>query len=560
MLDELHVKNLALIEDATLELSQGLTALTGETGAGKTALLSALRLITGQRADSKSVRDGAAEASVEARFIIACEPEEGDEPKGGEDEHVVLRRLTAQGRSRCSLDGHMATVAQLQEALDFVHIHSQHEQVRLLQPTMQLEVLDNYIDSNAEHLQPYRAALKRFHKSARALKELQDAASTQEQELDYARFVCSQMEQVKPRLGEYEELEQEVLKLQSSQALAESVHSALTSLYSDDAALDLLASASQSLARQTGVDPELDELVERLDVAQNALADTVRDLQGYASELEYKPQVLQECLSRLDELSGLVKRYGPTMEHVIETWEHSQAVLDGTLASPERLDAAKAERDQALEDLKQQATALQKARKLKAAELCAKLEDSVRELAMPDAHFSFEFTLLNGARWTETGPASVELMYQPASGVSMRPLRQIASGGELSRILLALECVLRSNAKGGESSQETLVFDEVDAGIGGATGEAIGRRLAELAEHAQVIVVTHLPQVAAQADVQFIVDKQEGVAGVPVTAVMRVDGAERIKELARMLAGDVDAAAIEHAQSLLSKAKQRQLV
>ncbi len=546
MLTQLHVRNLALIQEASLELGHGLTAITGETGAGKTALLSALRLITGQRADSKAVRDGAQEALVEARFEPAATQE---------DEQFAARKLTAQGRSRCSLNGEMATVAQLSRAMAFVHMHNQHDQVQLLQPAEQLRLLDAYISPTGEHMTAYRAALAAFKAAAKRCKELEDAVGKQEQELEYCRFVCSQISQVNPQEGEYERLEEELPRLQHAEQLAQAAINALGALDADGGALDTAAQASQSLRRQEGVDPQLDVIAAALDEHQAALADAASALRDYARGLSYDPTAVQSHLSRLSALDGLMKRYGPTMEQVFAAWDNAKAMLEGTGASPEQIARARQERDAATEELKAQGKALQEARREAAQRLCDELAASVADLAMPNASFEFSFSYLNGARWTDAGPATAELLYRPAPTVTARPLRQIASGGELSRILLALECVLR--AQGGSPEGDTLVFDEVDAGIGGATGEAVGKRLLQLSQHAQVIVVTHLPQVACLANAQLCVEKHMGAHGVPCTKVVSVEGERRVEELARMLAGTDDALALEHARKLLDVAGGR---
>lgn len=548
MLTQLHVRDLALVKEATLELGPGLTAITGETGAGKTALLSALRLITGQRGDSKAVRDGAPEALVEARFEAAPDADAAAAEGEGAEERFASRKINAQGRSRCSLNGEMATVAQLAQAMGFVHMHNQHDQVQLLQPAEQLRFLDAYIDPAGNHMAEYRAALAAFRDAAKRCKELEDAAGKQEQELEYCRFVDSQISQVNPQKGEYEQLEEELPRLQHAEQLAQATRAALTALNADGGALDGAAQASAALRRQEGVDSQLDSIAATLDECQTALSDAAATLRDYADGLSYDPTAVQSRLSRLSALDGLMKRYGPTMEQVLGTWGHAKAALEGNGASPQQIEQAREERDTAMEELKAQGVALQEKRRQAAQELCDELAASVAELAMPTACFEFEFHYLNGARWTDAGPATAELLYRPAPSVTARPLRQIASGGELSRILLALECVLRD--KGGSAAGDTLVFDEVDAGIGGATGEAVGKRLLALAQHVQVIVVTHLPQVACLANTQLCVEKSM-VDGMPCTDVVHVEGEERVAELARMLAGTDDATALQHARELL---------
>ncbi|MGN0073231.1 MAG: DNA repair protein RecN [Coriobacteriales bacterium] len=542
MLDELHVRDIALIEDALLELSQGLTVLTGETGAGKTALLSALKLLSGQRADSKIVRDGAQEARAEARFVA------------GGTEHIAIRRLSSQGRSRCSLDGEMATVGQLAQALSSLSIHSQHEQVRLLQPAVQVELLDRFIDASGAHLQPYRSALAAYRAASKRCRQLKEAASQSQQELEYQRFVEGQISAVNPLSGEYEQLEAELPRLQGAQQIAQAVQAALEALSADGAVLDELAQAGAALSRRQGADWELDALAERLDGLQGQLADLARDLRSYGESVDCDPAELERHLERLGALGGLMRRYGPGMEQVFDAWEAARQALSAFESSPQELERAQRAKDEAAARLQTAGKELQALRDERAGELCCALEASAAQLAMPQARFIFSFESLSGSRWGDAGPAAGELLYSPAPAAAPRPLRQIASGGELSRILLALECVMRQDTG---SSEDTLVFDEVDAGLGGAAGEAVAQRLQELSHHAQVIVVTHLPQVAARADAHFVVSKQEREGALPSTALQRVEGEERVAELARMLSGRSDATALEHARSLLAMGEAR---
>lgn len=543
MLDELHVSNIALIQDASISFSPGLTVLTGETGAGKTALLSALQLITGRRADSKAVRDGASEGMAEARFI------------SGNDELVVRRRLSAAGRSRCTIDGAMATVAELSAKTTSIRLHSQHEQVLLLQPATQLSYLDSWISADGAHLCAYQSARKAYLQARAAYEKLASAKDAAAQELEFMRFTATEIEKVNPQQGEYEQLEAELPRLQHAEQLAVAVQTALSSLHDDGAALDLLAEGANALARQGGIDPELDGLADRMADLQAELEDFARDLRAYADTVQYDPGRLQDVLDRLDELSGIMKRFGPSMELVFEAWDKAKAAVSSAQASPERLDAAKREMEAARGELLGAAQDLSKTRKQAAPRFCAQLAEAVHELSMEGASFEFSFEELPETRWGDAGSEAVELLYRPAPAASARPLGRIASGGELSRILLALECIYHGTEAAADHDR-TIVFDEVDQGIGGATGSAVARRIAQLARHAQVIVVTHLPQVAALADEHYVVSKQTG-ADLPVTRVEKVTGEERVREIARMLAGTLDATALDHARSLLAGADVR---
>lgn len=536
MLDELHVSNIALIEDATIAFAPGLTVLTGETGAGKTALLAALKLICGVRADNSVVRDGAEEALAEARIV-------------DEDEHIVRRRLSIAGRSRCTIDGAMATVGELAALTSSIEVHGQHEQVLLLEPARQLAYLDAWAQD--DELRARYAEARTAYQQARAtLAELEAAQGKNEQELEFMRFTCEQIEKVNPQAGELEELEEQLPRLQHADQLAQALQGACAALHDDDGALDLIARATSELMRQQGIDEDLDELIGRLDVQMQELEDLTRDLSAYAQGIDTDPSRLEETLDRLDKLNGLMKRFGPGMDQVFATWEAARRSLEQAQDSPERMEQARACLAQAQDAYRQAAVALSAARHEAAQNFCEQLAKTVSELAMEGASFEFSFDELPFERWGEAGSEQVELLYQPAPASKPRPLRRIASGGELSRILLALECLHYDSSDTG-ASRSTIVFDEVDSGIGGATGNAVARRLAALSKDAQVIVVTHLAQVAALADEHYVVSKQNGADGMPHTSVEPVVGEARVTEIARMLSGDDDERALDHARSLL---------
>ena len=543
MLDELHVKDVALIAEADISFPEGVTVLTGETGAGKTALLSALKMVCGRRADAQAVRDGAECACAEARFL-----EDGEE-------HVVSRQVSAKGRSRCRVDGHMATVSELADAARSVRMLGQHEQVALLQPAFQLSYLDAWIDPAAAHLLPYAAARAAWLAASEQVAALEEARDTAAGELEFLSFAAAEIDKVAPEAGEYEELEAELPRLQHAEQLARALFTADGALRDDGAALDLVSRAAEALAGHAGIDPALDELAARLEELSEAGADIGRDLASYAAHLDADPQRLEEVLSRLDALSGLMRRFGPGMEQVLATRQRAHELVDAADDAPARLEAARLEEARAREALEREARELSGLRSRAGEELCGKLRQEVAELSMPGASFSFSFTQLPFDRWTDAGPDSAGLLYAPSSGVKARPLSRIASGGELSRVLLALECVRRAHA---DSAEDVLVFDEVDAGIGGQTANAVAERLARLGEGAQVVVVTHLAQVAALADAHYVVKKEAGAAGgAQLTSVVRVDGEERVAEIARMLSGSFDDHALEHARAMLAAGGRR---
>lgn len=534
MIDELQVQNIALIPQADIEFSSGLNVLTGETGAGKTALLSALKLILGQRADSKMVRDGCSEAFASARLIL------------DDEEHIASRRLSENGRSKCKIDGEMATVGELASLGASVHIHSQSEQVQLLQASKQRSYLDAWISRDCSHLQDYTKARDEFLEADKAYTDLQNASNAKENELEYLRFTLQEIEKVNPKRGEYEQLESELPRLQHGESLATACESALNLIYDDNSALDYLAQALQSLQRVAGIDEEIDNVAARLEALESELSDIARDLSAVRENISFDPQILQETLERLDAISGLIKRFGPDIDTVLQTREKAHNAIEAACASPQHLQQAKQKRDDALKAYKFEAQKLSKVRHSASGEFCLSLQESLQELAMPDATFEFEFEDLPLERWNAYGSEHIELLYSPGKNMKLRPLSHIASGGELSRILLALECLHKSEG-------ETFIFDEVDQGIGGQTGRVVAQRLHELSKSAQVIVISHLAQVAARADKHFLVNKTKDENGSPITQVEAIDGQARVKHIAYMLAGNADEAACAHAKELLEE-------
>jgi len=538
MLDELHVKDLALIEEAWLELGPGMTVLTGETGAGKTALLGALKLLLGERADTGSVRAGSPEALVEGRFTSA-----------GVDV-LVRRRVGVDGRSRCAINGEMATVGSLAETVGpLVDLHGQHEHQALLGASSHVGYLDRWA---AEFVEParaaYAAAFGGYGDALREHEELAERLETAARDADYLRFVAEEIGRVDPAVGEDEALRARLPALQHAEKLAEAASSAARALREDGGAIDRVGEATAALSRVQGIDPVLDEIASRLAEVQTLLDDTSATAREYRDTIEHDPRKLDETLARLSALSGLTKKYGPTLDDVIARRSDALAALacreEGTsalAAAAERVESARTE-------LTRAGRSLASARESAAPDFVAAIESATEDLAMAGASFEVSFSELPFERWTAEGPHRVEFLYAAAPGQPRRSLTRVASGGELSRVMLALKGVL-----GAADTVETLVFDEVDAGIGGATATAVGARLSQLAKGHQVVVVTHLAQVAAFADDHLVVSKHVSDAGA-ATAVYRVSGDERVAEVARMLSGIDSEASLSHARELLGGA------
>lgn len=536
VLEELHVADLALVQDARLEPGPGLTVLTGETGAGKTVLVEALKLLLGERADASMVRAGAAEAVVEGRFTLAGV------------EHTARRRLSAEGRSRCYLDGEMTTVTGLADALGAaVDLHGQHDHQALLSPGTHARYLDRFAGDEARsNGERYEHAWRERTAARDALAALEDALQDRDRRSDYLAFQVSEIDAVAPKPGEDDEITARLPQLRHGERLAEASAAAFRALRQDDGASDAVARAQDALASVAGLDPALDDLASALADAAATLDDVGARVRDYGDGVTYEPEALNEAEARLAALATLKRKYGPTLEDVLETRVQAQSRLSALESGEEGLLAAREALDQAERALEEAASGLAAVRREAAPRLVAGLAASAAELAMPNASFDVALVDLPSAEWTVDGPQRVEFLFASVSGEPVRPLARIGSGGEVSRVMLALKGVL-----GEADPVPVLVFDEVDAGIGGATALAVGRRLAGLATRHQVLVVTHLAQVAAFATGHLVVEKTES-DGRASTNVRRVDGEARVAEIARMLSGSDSEAGLAHARELLA--------
>lgn len=559
MLRDLHLRALGVIDDATLELAPGLTALTGETGAGKTMVTTGLGLLLGGRGDAGLVRHGATRALVEGRFVPgdALDPERLDE-LGAEldgDELLVARQVTEQGRSRAFLGGAQATVTALAEVTaELATIHGQSEQIRLGSSDRQREVLDRAC--GPDHLRDLAEYQRRFaeRRSLQAeLLELTTHAQERAREADLLRFGLDEIERVAPVAGEDVTLAALAHRLQAVddlRALAHRVSVAMSGDEDDDdrpAAVALVGEARKSLSQLSDLDPGADHLHARAIEMATTLNDLAADVSGYLADLEADPAELERVVARQADLGRLTRKYGSTIDEVIE-WSRVQAQRLLGLEDSDGRSAELTEQISALTaELDDRAARLGANRRARATGLAEMVGGELAALAMPHARLVFE--VVDTPELGPHGLDQVHLLFSANPGSAPAPLGRTASGGELSRVRLALEVVLASDEQG-----HTFVFDEVDAGVGGAVGLEIGRRLAKLAQRSQVVVVTHLAQVAAFADRHLVVRKASD-GQVTSSGVSVVDGDERLRELARMMGGlDEADSALAHARDLLAEA------
>lgn len=552
MLLELRVENLLLIERAELRLAPGLNVLTGETGAGKTVLAHALDLLLGGKARSGIVRPGAAEAYVEGVFELpdALRGELGERLPADAEEVVLARRVSAEGRTRAYVNGRSASASDLRELAEpLIAFYGQHEHRRLTLSSAQLDVLDGFCGPEQAARRARAAdAWARVRGLEARLEALRERAGSRERELDLVAYELAEIEEVAPTVEEKRELEAERARLRHVEALRGAALAAVEAIAPEDGdggASSLLARAGVELDGVAGVDETLDPLVERFRALAVEADDLAGELRRYAEGLEAEPGRLDAVETRLAAIERLERKHGGSVEAVLAHAEHCRSRRDELLGAGEALEEAEAALGEARAELRAVADELHAARAAAGPALAEAVRARLAELAMDGATFE---VALHEREPGPTGADTVEFLIAANPGVPAGPLRDIASGGELSRVMLALMGV--ANEAGGA----TLVFDEVDAGIGGVTARAVGEQLRALGEGRQVICITHLPQVASMADRHFSIAKDTSVDPA-VTTVTELAPDAVVGELVRMLGADADdLAARRHAQELLKAA------
>ncbi|WP_273448057.1 DNA repair protein RecN [Thermophilibacter provencensis] len=545
MIDELHVRNVALIRDASIEPAAGLTVLTGETGAGKTALLSSIKLLVGERADAGMVREGASALEVEGRLFL---------PGDDEDGTVVRRRVGADGRGRVDVDGHMASVRELAQRVGAtVDLCGQHEHQRLLSVQTHVDMLDSWAGAPAgDALGAYREALAAAEAAASELERVREMGRATGERLDEAAFVLRRIDEVDPREGELEELEARLPRAEHGEALMEAASGARELLSGDGGACDSLGDAVRALSDAARFDPALGSWAKALESSLIDVEDVASELRDYADGLDFDPEELERLQGRLARLEGLRRAYGPSMADVLRRRDEAREVVEAASDGGELERRAAEELRRREAALAEAADALDAVRAEAAPRLARAVSEQMAFLEMGSAELVVSQERLPRAEWTRSGASRVEFLYRPGAGLTARPLRKIASGGEVSRVMLACKVVL------GEADDcETLVFDEVDAGVGGATAVALASVLARLAATHQVIVVTHLAQVAVAAERHYLVRKSEGESGVPETSLVEISGEDRVAEVSRMLSGDTGEASRDLAREMLERRAER---
>jgi DNA repair protein RecN (Recombination protein N) len=558
MLEELHIRGLGVIEDASLRFAPGLTVVTGETGAGKTMLVTALELLLGARADSGLVRSGAAAALAEA--VVAPIPAEASAWIDPDDDVLVVsREIPADGRSRARIGGRLAPVSALAEVLGrFVEVHAQHEHVRLQRAEVQRRLLDRYAGERHDRTHAaYRQAHERWRELVARRDRLAADARERARELDRLRFEVDEIDRAELDPEADEALDRDMDRLAHAEQLRTAAATAAAALGSDGAQ-EPVGVAVEALRRLVVDDPALDALRERLTGVSAELTELALDVRAYGEDVEADPARLEALSDRKRLVTGLRRKYGADVAAVLAYADEARerlAALERDEADVDDLGARVAATHAEAQRL---AAEVRDGRRTAAERLAEVVDGHLADLGMPHARTTIAVDALPDGELTAEGGDRVAFLLAPNPGEPARPIAQAASGGERSRMSLAIEVALAD-----VDDAQVLVFDEVDAGIGGATAMAVGEKLARLAAGAgggvarQVLCVTHLAQLAAFADVHHVVEK--GLAGGrTVTTTRHVADEDRVAELARMLGGDPNAAAgTEHARELLRTARSR---
>ena len=567
MIEAISIRNIALIDQLELELSPGLNIFTGETGAGKSVILKSIGLVLGERASADIVRDGTDFAAVEVSIVPPSVP---PVPTETDDTFVLSRQISANGRSRCRINGELANLKQLEElSTSLVDIHGQHEHQSLFRTETHLELLDDFGETDIERQQ----VSERYHHLLdlqREMDALIHTLRTSEREKELLSFEVKELTSADLQEGEEEKLTAEIGVLNNAEQLFESANLVYEQLDGDGqgefgatssgssiSVLQSLRDSVKTVAKLYEIDASLSELSERIDSALYELEDIASHIHQYADTVEFNPDRLSEVMDRLELISKFKRRYGNTISEMLDYQSEAQRKLEDLELGSEKIDLLKDQIREIEQEAQELCVALSTKRKKVAGKLSILVEKELQELGMEKAEFRTSVApvqddngilLIDEKRYAfrAQGMDKVEFLIAPNVGSELRPLAKIASGGEISRVMLALKTVLVQ-----VDNIPTLLFDEIDSGIGGKVADVVGMKLKQLSESAQVICITHLPQIARFADRHFLVEK-EVVGERALISAKPLTGSERVTEIARMHGGKETEVGLAHARELLN--------
>src|SRR5665213_171027 len=551
MLLELTVENYAVVEKVRVRFHRGLNLLTGETGSGKSIVVDALALLLGGRAAAEMVRSGAERARISGIFEVDGQTlREGVEPEDGE--LIIEREILPNGKSRAFAGGRPVTAALLKEiARGLGDIHGQHDQQQLFSGSVQREMLDGFAGAG-EQISDVALLYARWNGASQELAELERTSQEKLRQADLWTFQRNEIEAVNPLAGEDAQLDNERRVLRNVVKLEETAGAAYSALYEDPASVTAQLHAVVKRLEELGrIDESMQDVVATLEPARIAVDEAAHSLSHYLGKLEADPARLEEIETRLAALEKLRRKYGTTIEEVIAFRDDVAQNLAAVESSGERRTALTAEVAALAASYESAAARLTKLRKDAARRLAKAVEGELAALAMDKTRVEIR---VSAAEWSATGADAVEILISPNVGEELKPLEKIASGGELSRVALALKTCVAPARADKNAIPRTLVFDEVDAGVGGSAAESVGRRLKKLSGVAQVLCVTHLAQIAGFAEHHYYVEKH-AERGRTITTIEELDAKARTREIGRMLSGErVTPEALRHAEQLIKHA------
>ena len=550
MLKHLYIKNFTLIDELDISLYEGFSVITGETGAGKSIILGAIALLLGQRADSKTIKQGAEKCVIEANFDLSrynMQPffDENDIEYDAGD-CIIRRELTAAGKSRAFINDTPVALSMLKELGDMLmDVHSQHQNLLLNKQDFQLEVVDIIADDAAQ-LAKYQNTYAEFVKAEKELSEMTLAIERNRENHDFLKFQFEELENTKLQEGEQEELEQRSETMEHSEDIKSALYTTDNALSAEQVGvIQSLRSSLSALRSIESVYPEVSELIERIDSSYIDLKDISQEISSLLESVDFDPAELDQINSRLDRIYELEKKYHvETVEELISKRDELHQQLAAIENGDESLDALKARRDQLESKARKEADALTKLRTKSAKTIEAEMQKRLIPLGMPHVRFSIQLTPIELG---QNGADKVSFLFSANTSTPLQPVSQVASGGEIARVMLSLKAMISGAVK-----LPTIIFDEIDTGVSGKTAEMMAQIMKEMGGHGrQVISITHLPQIAALGSVHYKVEKNETASGT--TSKMRqLDADERVREIAQMLSGsDVTEAAIQNAKELL---------
>ncbi len=566
MLKEIKISNFAIIENLRIEFRAGLNVMTGETGAGKSILIDALNLILGGRADTDFIRSGQTSATVEAVFqtgdaeiLDQIRQLEIDSEAG---ELIIKRTLSNTGKNRCLLNDSTITVATLQKICNrLVDIHGQHDHQALLRPETHLDLLDRY-GKTLEDRQTFGNHFSDYQTGLKQLAAMQAQEKNKKEREELLRFQLQEIDAANLSSPEEEELKIEKHKLRHAEKLHQSIESTLNQLTEvEGSALEQLGWANKELASLCDIDPELKKPAGRAETAYFEIEELVEELRGYLRSIEFNPSRLEEIEDRLAEINGLKRKYGVDIPALLEKRDAMAVELDSLSSNQEKMQELQNEIQRQEKGLQEEAGALAEKREKTAKLIKKSVEKELRDLNMAQVQFGVRFDYDpdphgfarfrgNTVKLYPTGIGTLEFLFSPNPGEELRPMVKIASGGELSRVMLALKSILNK-----QDPVAVMVFDEVDTGIGGKVAEQVGKKLKKVAAEKQVFCITHLPQIAGMASAHYLVQKT--VTGNRTHSSIRELGYdERVEEIARMSGGaTITPATLKHAEEMIKSAK-----